>query len=216
MKKFFILLLSATLILSTAGCGNTITPAESAETTNSTAETDAPEPSAEIITPEDGISDDIDAIGKIQTEDGTSCVTMTLPADFAGTDVTQESLDSNAGEKYISAELNDDGSVSYTLTKMQHKTMLEDLAESMEQALREMIDSDEYSYIKIDHNGSFTRFDVTVSGTELNLYDSFGTMAFYMYGGFYSQFSGNEAENVIVYFYDANGNLIETANSDNL
>lgn len=46
--------------------------------------------------------------------------------------------------------------------------------------------------------------------------ESFLVMAFYMYGGMYSLFSGKEGENITVNYYSASGELIQTANSSDI
>ena len=220
MKKIFAVLLIICLALSLVGCGSkpdtdpVVT--DSVDASQAPEEAIEPEPVSEDDTIEDEAWNELEALGQVQTEDGVVFVKITLPPDIVGADITQETLDADAGENYISAKLNNDGSVSYKMTKKQHKVMLDGLVESMEQSLQEMIGGEEYSYTKIDHNKSFTQFDVTISGTELNFYDSFGVMAFYMYCGFYGLFSGHAADNVIVNFYDVNGTLINTADSANM
>lgn len=78
-----------------------------------------------------------------------------------------------------------------------------------------MVDNDSYSFTSIKHNEDYTQFDVTISGTELNISDSFATMGFYMYGGIYGIFIGHRADNVVVNFYDQDGNLIDTGDTNN-
>jgi hypothetical protein len=63
--------------------------------------------------------------------------------------------------KFLSAKLNDDGSVTYKMTKGQHKEVMEGIKESIEEALGEMIASEDYSFTKIEPNSDFTKFKVT-------------------------------------------------------
>lgn len=225
MKKLLAFMLALSMTIFLAACGGSKsepaapTPAPApTETTQQPEETPTEpeeEPSEEDLIEDEGW-DELEALGQIQTENGILTVSITMPADLVGEEVTQEELDANAGENYISAKLNDDGSVTYKLTKKQHKAMMDGMVEGMESSFQEMIDDPDFSYTEIKHNKDFTQFDVTVSGDELNLADSIGTLAFYMYGGLYGIFSGHTAENVIINFYNASGELINTADSANL
>ena len=139
-----------------------------------------------------------------------------MPKDFVGEGITQADIDANAGSTYISGKLNDDGSVTYKMTKKQHKAMLDGIIDNMEKSFEEMVKSEDYSFTSIKHNNDFTQFDVTISGDELGLVESFATLTFYMAGGVYGIFSGKKAEKVIVNFYNSSGKLINTADSSKL
>lgn len=130
--------------------------------------------------------------------------------------MTQESIDANAGETYTSGKLNDDGSVTYKMTKKQHKAMLELTAEQIDSALQELVDSEEYAFTSITHSKDFTSFDVTLSTGELGLTEGFMTLGFYMYGGMYALLTGSEADNITVRYYAPDGSLINTANSSEM
>ncbi len=47
------------------------------------------------------------------------------------------------------------------MTKGQHKEVMEGIKESIEEALGEMIASEDYSFTKIEPNSDFTKFKVT-------------------------------------------------------
>lgn len=175
-------------------------------------ETEAPEATVEEVI-EDAAWDELESLGNIKTEDGILMVTITMPADFTDEGITQELLDAEAGEEYVSATLNEDGSVTYKLTKQQHKAMLDEFETGLDEALQEMVDDEEYAYTEIKHNADYTEFDVTLSTEEVGFMESIMSIAFYMYGGFYGIFSGHEAENVVVNYYNPGGVLIESVDS---
>ncbi len=100
------------------------------------------------------------------------------------------------------------------MTKSQHKKMMEGISQGIEDTLQDMVDDETYSFTEIKHNEDYTLFDVTISGEELNLSDSFSVIGFYMYGGMYGIYNGKEADVVVVNFYNADGELINTASSD--
>ncbi|MBQ0037936.1 MAG: hypothetical protein KBS74_04615 [Clostridiales bacterium] len=210
MKKLISLLLVFCMMLSLAACG---APAGNDATDEENAPADSQTTGNEEDAVDDAAWDELESLGNIKTENGVLTVTITVPADFAGEDVTQAKLDEEAGEKFISAKLNDDGSVTYKMTKKQHKAMLDNMVEGMDEALQEMIDSDDYAITGIKHNKDYTQFDVTLSTEDVGLAESFMVIAFYMYGGVYGIFSGHEAADVTVNYYNANGDLLQSANS---
>lgn len=236
-NRIICLVMALGLLLSLCACGSTADPkvvetqapvadsgdttpaeaADSAEGTNSESVAD-PVPAQE--NEDDGIDDaawdKLESMGKIETENGLFYVSITLPADFVGEDVTQESIDAKAGENYTSGKLNDDGSVTYKMTKKQHKAMLDSISESIEKSLQEMIDSPDYAFTEITHNDNYTSFDVHLSTEELGFAESFMVLGFYMYGGMYNVFTGQEVDNIEVNFYSSSGKLINTANSSDM
>lgn len=156
------------------------------------------------------------ALGDVETENGILTVSINVPADLIG-ETTQEELDASKGELYKSAVLNEDGSVTYKMTKKQHRTMLQRIAEAVDESSQEMIDDEEnYTIASVTHNDDLTEFNVTLDGTEIGFGDYFATYSFFMNGLLYGKFSGHTPENLVVNFYDPDGNLIEAVDSDDL
>ena len=224
MKRLIAVLISLSMILTMASCsanGNAASQPDAGTTSaNKTSESKASETSATTTNEEDAIDDEawdsLKTIGQIQTENGVFTASITLPKNFVGEGVTQEDIDAKAGDTYISGKLNEDGSVTYKMTKKQHKAMLDSIVNDLEKSFTEMINSEDYSFTSIKHNKDFTQFDVTVSTNELGLAESFATMVFYMAGGVYGVFSGNKTNKIIVNYYNASGKLINTADSSKL
>ena len=136
---------------------------------------------------------------------GGGDVEITVPASFIGEDATQESLEESVSDtKGIkSVVLNEDGSATYKMSKAAHEEMLSGIAETIDTGLKEMVDGEDYSFTKIDHNADYTSFTVETEAEELGFADSFSTMAFYMYGGMYAAFSGKEVDNIHIDFVNA-------------
>lgn len=233
MKKLISILIALVVACSCIGCATRTPEPAPVETRQETVPAAAEETSGTVIEifteteaaveetateaeSEEEIEDEgwdkLDALGKIETENGILTATITIPADLAG-DATQEDLDAKAGVSYISGKKNDDGSVTYKMTKSQHKAMLDKLAESFEESFAEFVEGDDFAFTKIEHNKDFTQFEVTCSTSELGLAESFSALTFYMSGGMYGVFSGEKPEKVVVSFYDPDGKLISTADS---
>lgn len=210
MKKLLSGLMAFAMLFSVTGCSSKETTTSDATTTESsiTEETDE-----EKQLEEDKA--ELSSIGEVEVENGILTVSVTVPSSLVS-DTTQESLDESAGTNYLSATLNEDGSVTYKMTKAQHKLMLQSLSDGIDTTIQELINSDQYTITAVTHNDDFTQFDITVSGTEVGLYDTFSALSFYMYGGMYGIFSGKQADKVVVNFYDPSGNLIESGDSSSM
>ena len=156
--------------------------------------------------------DQLAAIGDVQVENGVMTVSINVPADLAK-NIRQETIDAGIGTQYQAAFRNQDGSITYKMTKEQHQAMLEQLAVSFDNSLQEMIDDEKYTISNITRNNDFTVFDISLDGAEPSVSDSFAAFSLYMYGELYGVFNGNRPEHVIVNYLDSNGNLIDSDDS---
>ena len=177
-------------------------------------------PQENVDTEDDGSShemtredwDQLAAIGDVQVENGVMTVSLNVPADLAK-NIRQETVDAGIGTQYQAASRNQDGSITYKMTKEQHQAMLEQLAVSFDNSLQEMIDDEKYTISNITRNNDFTVFDISLDGAEPSVSDSFAAFSLYMYGELYGVFNGKRPEHVIVNYLDSNGNLIDSDDS---
>ena len=177
-------------------------------------------PQENVDTEDDGSShemtqedwDQLAAIGDVQVENGVMTVSLNVPADLAK-NIRQETIDAGIGTQYQAAFRNQDGSITYKMTKEQHQAMLEQLAVSFDNSLQEMIDDEKYTISNITRNNDFTVFDISLDGAEPSVSDSFAAFSLYMYGELYGVFNGKRPEHVIVNYLDSNGNLIDSDDS---
>lgn len=104
------------------------------------------------------------------------------------------------------------------MTKSQHKKILKDLADSINDSFSEYINTEDYPNITdIEANKNFTSFTVTTKSTEIDMAESFLPMAFYIQGGMYSVFSGENISNVHVDFVNADtGEIISSFDSSDM
>ena len=213
MKKLISLFLVFCMMLSLVACG---VPAENdtADAENTPNETQTAGNEEDTI--EDDAWDELESLGNIKTENGILTVTITVPADLVGEEITQEELDKRAGIDFISGKLNEDGSVTYKMSKKQHKAMLDEVVQNINESLNEIVNANDTAITDIKHNKDYTQFDVTLSTEEVGLTEGFIPLAFYIYGGLYGIFSGREMVNVTVNYYNANGELIQSSNSSNM
>lgn len=218
-KKIYVALLIATFTLTSCGSSDkAASPTEATSKKEETVpqETDQPQ-SQEDNEAEESTSSNLDALGDIEVEKELFDVTLTIPSDYVG-EASQDELDKQAQEYGYKVVLNDDGSATYTMTKSQHKKMLNDLTENINSSLSEMVGSKEYPNITdISANKDFTSFTVTTKSTELDMGESFSVISLYMYGGMYNVFSGDEVDNIHVDFINADtGELITSSDSSDM
>ena len=143
-KKITSIILAALLVLSFAGCAQSNTDS-SAGTNNGSTATSTP--------------------SKIETDEKLLSVDITLPASmFEDEDMTNFDADAYASEQgFTSAKLNEDGSVTVTMTKAKHKELLEEMKNSLDASFAEFVNGEDTPYIKdITHNENFTAVTMKV------------------------------------------------------
>ena len=210
MKQILLPALITSLAVSMAACGNGSASETTANTTAAKQETSSPE-----TTPD--ATSDADAIADVNVEKELFDVKLTIPSDYIG-DATQEELSKEAEANGYKIVLNDDGSATYTMSKSQHKKMMEELSDSINTALTDMVGSEDYpNFTDIKANDDFTQFTITTKSEELNLKESVSVMGFYMYGGMYNVFNGTTVDNVHVDFVNADtGEIISSSDSKDM
>ena len=160
------------------------------------------------------ISENLDALGDINVDEGIFDVNLTIPAEYVG-DATQEDLDQQAAEYEYKVTKNDDGTATYTMTKTQHKKILDDMANSINSTLSEYVNSEDYPNItNITANENFTSYTITTKSTEPDMNESLLPMALYVHSGVYFIFAGEDVDNVHVDFVNADtGETISSLDS---
>ena len=224
MRKTALLIATALLTAALTACsgnggtsattGNTASNSEQQTATASTAKDDGEEQNAGQASATEG---------GIDVDKGLLNVEITIPAESAeyyGFNFeSQEEADAYAKEQgFKSATLGDDGSVTIVMSKSQHKKTMEGLSKTIDEALQEMIGSEDYPNITaVEHNDNYTSFTVTTKSEELGFNESFSVLSFYIYGGMYNSFNGTPADNIHVDFInEASGEVIDSFDSENM
>lgn len=152
-------------------------------------------------------------LGSVEMIDGVPVVTLTLPAEYASQITLDDLKDSSA---YVDATINEDGSVTYKLTKEQYENMYRTMKAACDKAIKYLEDSGQFSIKKVEHSDSYAEFKVTLEGEKLGLIDSLSALTLYMYGGLMGMLKGKVPEHVTVSYYSADGKFIKTADSANI
>lgn len=147
MKKSA-LLLSAILLLTGCSQGST-----------STAEPDQAEPEST-------------ATEQIEVDEGLLTVDITFPASFASMgeeELTQAKVDESAAKGgYLSGKLNEDGSVTYTMTKLKHSEMIDEAKKGFDESIKDML-ADYPSVTAITRNDDFTEMRIETTDKDFSL-----------------------------------------------
>lgn len=202
MKKILALMLSLYLLFVITGCSS-----------DSGTESQSPSVQPEQQSEDVNSFEDLDGL---DVEQDLFDVEITIPESFLDEGITQEDLDAEVKESgFQSATLNEDGSVTYVMTKAQHKEMMSGIKEAIDQSLQDMIDPETYpTFVEVTANDDYSQFTVKTTSSELGLTESFSVLAFYVYGGMYHAFNGTQVDDITVSFVNADtGEIIEESHS---
>ena len=158
-KRSVSIFLCFVMILSLAGCGQ----ANNATTPSEPAVTEAPTQAATEEVTEAPTEETAPQV--IETDENLLTVDITFPASFfEGTDMSTFDTDAYVKEqKFISAKLNDDGSMVVTMSKSRHNELLDEMAAELETTFSSLVEAAETPYIKeISHNEDFSLVTVKV------------------------------------------------------
>jgi len=177
MKKLLIAF-SATALLLTA-CGG-----ENEESTNKEKETE--ENSGESVDVDKGIFN----------------VDVTLPASFFEGSTEEEIIAEAKENDFKEAVVNEDGSVTYTMSKSKHEELMKEMKESVVSTIDDIINSGDYTSIKeISYNKDFTEFDVKVNRQQYEEgFDGFAILGLVMSSAYYGAFDGKSEEELQIVF----------------
>ena len=226
MKKQLSLTLAAVMLAGLTACGASA-PAASSESSapaSSASESTSEEPSAdsELDATVDEAEQALSDIGSIDVDKGLFDVTITFPADFA-TDITQEEIDQQVADGKVHSghgQINEDGSVTYVMSKDQHKAIVDGISESIQSTLDGMVGTEDYpNFTAIDHNVDYTNFTITTTTKpgETAISDSMSVLIFATCGQTYGIVSGDIPENIHVDFVNADsGELVTSWDSENM
>ncbi|MGN7387843.1 hypothetical protein [Sporosarcina sp. SAFN-015] len=130
--------------------------------------------------------------GAVAVDKGLLNVEVTIPASFMeGEDI--DTVVAEAKEDGIKdVKKNDDGSVTYKMTKAKHKEMMEEMKANVTEYVDELINDEDFASIKdIDHNKDFSKFTLEVDKEAFeNSFDGFAALGLAMSGMFYQLFEG--------------------------
>lgn len=194
MKKLLRLMTVIFTILALTACGGNKN--SSSDTTNDTPPTgpDTTNTPTEEAKKNAGIS----------VDEGLFDVELTLPALFVGEDATGELTEENKENGFKTSKLNEDGSVTYTISKNDYEKLLSETRKVINETLEKM--PEEFQSIKkaeVNNDFSVVTFTVNQEAYE-NSFDAFAALGAYLQIGLYQALNGVEEAKLIVEVKDEN------------
>ena len=171
MKKFGFMLFLAITVLALAACG--------ADKEASKASSDKKESESEDF----------------EVDKGLLNVEITMPASF----VEGEDIDATikeAEEEGIEVTKNDDGSLTYKMSKSEHKKMMKDIKTNAEKSLDEIKTDGTFPSVKdITYNNSFSKFTLSVDKAAYeDSMDAWSVIGIGITGMMYNLFNGEDMD----------------------
>jgi hypothetical protein len=152
----------------------------------------------------------------IETDEKLLTVKVTLsPMLFE--DKTPEEIKAEAKENGIKkCVINEDGSVTYTMTKAKRDAMLDEMKDNFKETYDGLINGEEKieSFVDIKAKDDFSQIDIYVNKAKYTFLDSMNAMVFYVIGVYYQCLSGvdfNEVDVVVNFIDNETEEVLDTA-----
>ncbi|MDI7740509.1 hypothetical protein QMK38_00710 [Lysinibacillus fusiformis] len=138
----------------------------------------------------------------INVDKGLLNVEITLPATFFEEQTEEQIIAGAKEEGYDDVKVNEDGSVTYKMSKAKHTEMMDELEGEMVKSVEEIVKSGDYPSIKeISYNKSFDEYDVKVEREQYeNSLDGFALLGLVMTSSYYQAFDGKDADKMTITF----------------
>lgn len=165
-------------------------------------------------------SEGVTDLGNVDSQKNLFSVEVTIPAQFYESSesgpLSQDDVDKTVSElSFKSGKLNDDGSVTYKMSKAQHEEFLKSYKDSVDSTISDMLnDENNESLTDITYNDNLTQFTISVDGEKFSMLDMFNALAFYIEGTYYQLFNFIPIDDVDVqvdFINKDTGEVIETA-----
>ncbi|MBD3107378.1 hypothetical protein IEO70_03285 [Bacillus sp. AGMB 02131] len=152
----------------------------------------------------------------VEVDKGLLNVEVTLPASlFEGQDLDEAIA--NAKEEGVKEVIkNDDGSVTYIMSKAEHKKLMKEMKEEVIQSIEEMETSEEYPSIQsVDYNKSLNEFTITVTSREEfeNSFEGFAIFGIGLQSMYYQLFNGGKSDDITATIHLKDGTTSEVYNT---
>jgi len=151
----------------------------------------------------------------LKVDKGVLNVEVTIPGTFfEGQDIDKVIAEAkNDGIKEVIK--NEDGSITYKMSKAEHKKMMKELEEGIIKSVEEIKTSEDFSSIKdVSYNKTFSEFTLSVNKEEFeNSLDTIASFGLAITGMYYQLFNGVDPEKykvTVIFKNESNGEVINT------
>ena len=157
---------------------------------------------------------------QVEVDKGLLNVEITIGADMLETfDETAEefkaSLEENEEVDFKDVTVNEDGSVTFKMSKSGHNKMMDEMLKSIDSSIAEITQNKEDypNVIDITHDKDLLNWKIKMSSTEQNISESFLCFGLAIQSIFYHGFNGDKQADVVVDYVDEDGNVFDTWSS---
>lgn len=136
----------------------------------------------------------------LRVDKGLLSVEVTIPS-FLLDDISEEDVQQAVKENgYTKYNMNDDGSVTYTMPKGKWKEMLADLKSTLDESITELLTGEDrvVSFKDIEYTEDFSEFNIYVDPEEMGVWDTLSSFVLYFTGGLYQSFAGHQGDEIDV------------------
>ena len=111
--------------------------------------------------------------------------------------------------------INEDGSVTFKMSKSDHNKMMDEMLKSIDSSIAEITQNKEDypNVIDITHDKDLLNWKIKMSSTEQNISESFLCFGLDIQSIFYHAYNGDEQADVVVDYVDEDGNVFDTWSS---
>ena len=137
----------------------------------------------------------------VSVDKGLVNVEFTLPASFFEGENMDEVIKTAKEEGVKEVTQNEDGSVTYKMSKSEHKKIMGEMEEEIVSYIEELKTGDDYTTINdVEYNKSFDEFTIVVASEEeySNAFDSIAVFGLGIQGTYYQVFDGTNIDDVKV------------------
>lgn len=135
--------------------------------------------------------------GSVSVDEGIFNVEVTIPASFFNEeeDLKQVAADAEA-EDVKEATVNDDGSITYKMSKSQHADMLQEFSNNIDELKDDIPESGDYPSIQaVEASNNYDHFTVQVDQEAYeNSFDGIATMTLGISGSYYQVLDGVDVD----------------------
>ena len=160
---------------------------------------------------------------QVEVDKGLLNVEITIGADMLETfDETAEefkaSLEENEEVDFKDVTVNEDGSVTFKMSKSGHNKMMDEMLKSIDSSIAEITQNKEDypNVIDITHDKDLLNWKIKMSSTEKTISESFLCFGLAIQSVFYHGFNGDKQADVVVDYVDEDGNIFDTWSSKSL
>ncbi len=149
--------------------------------------------------------EDLEDLGDVEVDRNLLSVDITIPANFFEGQDPQDVIDSAEQQGIGETTINPDGSVTYRMSRAQHRELMDELRVSVTEGLDEMV-ADSASIQAIDHDDELTEFHLIVDRPAYeDSLDSIAIFGIAIGAGYYQLFAGTDPDSyrVVVNTVDA-------------